>query len=58
MCYLDTEADGKVIGLYEKMGYVKVDQCEVELGVCGLYEVLYIHVAMVREPKRAAETGE
>ena len=49
-CYLDTEMDGKAMALYEKHGYVKVDECVVPLGVCGL-EGVYTHVAMVREPK-------
>lgn len=36
VCYLETEADGKMMALYEKSGYVKVDECEVPLAVCGL----------------------
>lgn len=53
VCYLDTEADGRVIALYEKHGYVKVAECEVPLWGCGL-EGVYTHVAMVREPKTVA----
>lgn len=52
MCYLDTEADGKVIALYEKVGYVKVGECKIDLQVCGL-EGIYTHVAMIREPVSA-----
>ncbi len=52
VCYLDTEADGKAVALYEKHGYVKVDECKVPLWACGL-EGVYTHVAMVREPKAA-----
>lgn len=54
VCYLDTEADGNVIALYENIGYVKVDECEVGLGLCGL-EGVYTLVAMIREPKAVAE---
>ena len=57
VCYLDTEANGKVIALYEKHGYVKVDECHVDLGVCGL-EGIYTHVAMVREPKAVTGTKD
>lgn len=53
VCYLDTEADGKLIALYEKHGYVKVAECEMPLEACGL-EGFYTHVAMVREPKAVA----
>lgn len=52
VCYLDTGADGKVIALYEKHGYVKVAECEVPLWACEI-EGVYTHVAMVREPKAA-----
>ena len=50
VCYLQTEADGKVMALYEKHGYVRVSESEIPLQVCGL-EGVYTHVAMVREPK-------
>ena len=55
VCYLDTEADGKVMALYEKVGYVKVDQCEVSLAYCGLEDKNYTHVAMIREPVSASK---
>lgn len=36
MFYLGTQTDGEVIALYEKVGYVKVDQCEIDLRLSGL----------------------
>lgn len=45
---------GTLIALYEKNGYVKVGECEVDLGDCGL-EGVYTHVAMIRKPKGVAE---
>lgn len=54
VCYHDTEAGGKAVALYEKLGYVKVDQCETSLDACGL-EGVYTHVAMIRKPKATAE---
>ncbi|CAD6586158.1 MAG: hypothetical protein ASARMPRED_002458 [Alectoria sarmentosa] len=51
ICYLDSEADGEGIKLYESLGFVKVDECHVDLTMCGL-EGTYTHVAMVRQPKK------
>ena len=51
ICYLDSQADGEGIKLYESLGFVKVDECQGDLTMCGL-EGTYTHVAMVREPKK------
>ena len=40
--YLDTEADGKVIALYEKLGFVKVDEVEISFQCCGLQSNLHV----------------
>ena len=56
VCYLNSQADGEGVKLYERLGFRKVNECHVDLTVCGLTGV-YKHVAMVREPKKAARQG-
>lgn len=49
VCYLDTVGEG--VSLYEKLGFVKVDECELDLEELGFGEGKLRHIAMVREPK-------
>ncbi|CAF9929205.1 MAG: hypothetical protein ALECFALPRED_004271 [Alectoria fallacina] len=51
ICYLDSQVDGEGIKLYESLGFVKVDECHVDVTMWGL-EGTYTHVAMVRVPKK------
>ena len=51
LVYLNSEAGGEAVGLYKKVGFRKVDECEIDLTRYGL-EGMYRNVAMVREPKR------
>ena len=52
-CYLETDLDLKVMALFERNGFVKVDECHIEVELLG-YEGFYTNVAMVREPKAVA----
>ena len=49
MCYLDGEEGGACVTFAAELGFVKVDQFEIDLTLGGL-EGVYTHVAMVREP--------
>lgn len=57
VCYLTSQADGQGVKLYERLGFQKVDECHVDLTMCGL-EGMYTHVAMVREPKKIGGGGK
>ena len=51
VCYLDMESDGKVVKMYEKMGFVMVDRFGIHQRACGIDGDLYTHFAMLREPE-------
>lgn len=54
---MNSQADGEGVKLYERLDFKKVNECHVDLTMCGLTGV-YKHVAMVREPKKTATEGE
>ena len=51
MCYVDCEEGGERVKLCEELGFVRMDECHIDLTLGGL-EGIYTHVAMVREPRR------
>lgn len=51
MCYVDGEEGGERVKLCEELGFVRMDECHVDLTLGGL-EGMYTHVAMVREPRK------
>ena len=50
MCYVHGEEGGELVKACEEQGFVRMDECLVDLTMGGL-EGIYTHVAMVREPK-------
>lgn len=56
MCYVDGEVGGERVKLCEELGFVRMDECQIDLTLGGL-EGMYTHVAMVREPKKTPAQG-
>lgn len=56
LVYLDTASDGPGRALYEKLGFRKVGECNIDLEEYG-GEGIHTHIAMIRYPQERADSG-
>ena len=47
--YLDTAGESKARGMYEKYGFIKVDECHLNLEESG-GQGMHTHIGMIRYP--------